>query len=133
MNKLLENIEESYLILRAAAGSYPKTIAYKLRGVGRRVTASAIEKWFVNSVSDIPRANWLQTAKQNLYAIYEATPAGFELVLTDLEIFLKELRRRGKVQSRTIYALPNPIRDEFERVTIRIRSELTKLEDLCAA
>lgn len=124
--KIKDWINSSYETVGAAIGGQSKQIAYNLRAVGKRCSPRFVRQQ--GEVADIVRANFYENFLRWIAAIHYANHAGFELLWTDLELFVRELRRSDKQIHGTYF--PSATEKSLAAGLVKIRLETSKLFDL---
>lgn len=124
-NKIENLINNSFLVVKDVIGRNAKQIAYALRSVGKRCSASWVQKQ--GEFQTVKRANFYENFLRFLAAIYFANYAGFELLWTDLEMFVRELRRTSIRQTQgTVF--PDVESGVLESL-VKIKSEVNRLSE----
>lgn len=126
MQKIKNWIENSYETVGAAIGGQSKQIAYNLRAVGKRCSPRFVRQQ--GEVADIVRANFYENFLRWTAAIYYANRAGFELLILDLELFIRELRRSDTQIHGTYF--PSEAEKSLATGLVKIRIETSKLFEL---
>lgn len=123
-NKIENLINNSFLVVKDAIGRNAKQIAYALRSVGKRCSASWVQKQ--GEFQAVKRANFYENFLRFLAAIYFANYAGFELLIIDLEMFVRELRRSSLKTQGTVFP---DVESGILESLVKIKSEVGKLSE----
>jgi hypothetical protein len=91
LQKLLENIADSRQIIKNATGGESQGIAYGVGLFGKRVSARWIRS--LSEDGDHKKYAFQENYKRILGGWFHGCRAGAELLITDMEIFIREARR----------------------------------------
>jgi hypothetical protein len=121
-------IKNSFEVVNAAVEGFTKQIAAQLNIYGKRGGAHSV--WRQGQRNELGYANFYENFLRWLAAIYEANYIGFELLWTDLNIFVSELQheRARRLAGDDIKSLsPFPSREMLGSIG-RVKGELEFLE-----